>query len=136
MKCTDHIRCYQWIPGTVQMVDVTDRYTAGIGATTSVNIGYPEITDASGGPYTVTHNATGNVQTTSGASNVTVSFGVGRIIVQWSVMDPNNIAVLLSKWWTSQTPPRHGDRSRPSQGDSRRGGVCDVHHLESSTYVI
>ena len=76
------------------------------GATTSVNIGYPEITDASGGPYIVTHNATGNVQTTSGASNVTVSFGVGRIIVQWSVMDPSdNIGTALQMVDVTDTTP-------------------------------
>ncbi len=76
------------------------------GATTSVNIGYPEITDASGGPYIVTHNATGNVQTTSGASNVTVSLGVGRIIVQWSVTDPSdNIGTALQMVDVTDTTP-------------------------------
>ena len=100
----------------LQMVDVTDTTPPSVvidnvtmeatGATTSVNIGYPEITDASGGPYTVTHNATGNVQTTSGASNVTVSFGVGRIIVQWSVMDPSdNIGTALQMVDVTDTTP-------------------------------
>ncbi len=100
----------------LQMVDVTDTTPPSVvidnitmeatGATTSVNIGYPEITDASGGPYIVTHNATGNVQTTPDTSNVTVSLGVGRIIVQWSVMDPSdNIGTALQMVDVTDTTP-------------------------------
>ncbi len=91
---------------TAPSISINDVTMEATGATTSVNIGYPEITDASGGPYIVTHNATGNVQTTSGASNVTVSLGVGRIIVQWSVMDPsNNIGTALQMVDVTDTTP-------------------------------
>ncbi len=91
---------------TSPSISINDVTMEATGATTSVNIGYPEITDASGGPYTVTHNATGNVQTTSGASNVTVSLGVGSIIVQWSVMDPsNNIGTALQMVDVTDTTP-------------------------------
>ncbi len=91
---------------TVPSVVIDDVTMEATGATTSVDIGYPEITDASGGPYTVTYNATGNVQTTSGTSNVTVSLGVGRIIVQWSVTDPsNNIGTALQMVDVTDTTP-------------------------------
>ncbi len=91
---------------TLPSVTINNVTMEATGAATSVNIGYPEITDASGGPYTVTHNATGNVQTTSGASNVTVSLGVGMIIVQWSVTDPSdNIGTALQMVDVTDTTP-------------------------------
>ena len=64
------------------------------GPTTSVALGFPVIYDTSGGPFTITHNATGSLQTTvittNTTDNVMASFAVGNHIVQWSATDTSD----------------------------------------------
>ncbi len=69
-------------PPTLVISDIT------VGATdieTTVNLGFPSISDEYGGPYVVTHNVTGAHEVATAAVNA--SFRVGTHVIQWSATD-------------------------------------------------
>ncbi len=73
---------------TPPVLSISNVSTEATGPSTPVDIGFPTIQDNSGGPYTITHNATGTPQTAT--SDVTVSLAVGTHTIQWNATDASH----------------------------------------------
>ncbi len=67
-------------------ISISDVTVESTGTVTDVPLGFPGISDVYGGPYVVTHNATGASQ--QATEDVTAQFAVGTHLIRWTATDP------------------------------------------------